>query len=417
MEEKITKEDILKRVAKEGETKGFLTRSRIFWVIVLIMLGVVYYYFGISQKKNLQSYTTAPITKRDLTVKVSATGNIEPTNSVDVGIEVSGTIADVLVDYNDKVIRGQVLAKLDTTKLLSGVNNSKASLEVAQANLLEGEIGSRDAKRELERLKELSASTHGDYPTQKEIDQAEINYEKAEALKGAYRAKVHQAEATLKSDEDDLKKAIVVSPIDGIVLSRAIEAGQSVVAMMQIPILFTLARNLTTMRAIISVDEADIGKVKERQKVEFEVDAYPERNFEGVISQIRLNSQTVDGVVTYEAVVDVNNSNLLLKPGMTVSAEIITTKLKGRYVVPNAALRFTPTLDEKGGKNIFNHRANNQQEEKNKQKHIWILQSGEPQQIIIETGLSDGVYTELKSKDLDLEAEVITATIEKSDGK
>ncbi len=416
MQEKITKEDILDKVASEGGSKSIFTSVPLLALMAAVVIGGLYFYFGVERSQEKESYVTVPVSKKDLVVKVSATGNLEPTNSVDVGIEVSGTIAEVLVDYNDKVSKGQILAKLDTTKLASQVSNSRASLEVAQANLLEGQIATKDARRELERLKSLYASTKGSYPTQKEIDQGEISYEKAKVLERSYEAKVHQAEATLKSDEDDLKKAIVVSPIDGIVLSRAVEAGQSVVAMMQIPVLFTLARDLVTMRAIISVDEADMGKVSEGQRVEFEVDAYPEQKFEGKISQIRLNSQTVDGVVTYEAVVDVNNTALLLKPGMTVSADIITSHLKGRTVIPNAALRFTPQLGEKETKTIFNHRQRDDAATTT-QKHIWVLESGTPRQIEVKTGMSDGSYTELLGGDVAPQAEVITATVEKSNGK
>ncbi|MBN2826043.1 MAG: efflux RND transporter periplasmic adaptor subunit [Campylobacterales bacterium] len=410
MDKKISTTDILSTLESEQNQQSFWRRH---WakILVVFLIGVWgYFYTTLQNQEELDYYNTTTLTKRDLVIKVSATGNLEPTNSVDVGIEVSGTMAEVLVDYNDKVTKGQVLAKLDTTKLLSQVNNSKASLEVAKANLKESEISILDTKQELERLEQLYRSTHGNYPTRQEIDKAKIVYAKAKALYNAYQAKVSQAKAVLKANEDDLNKAIVVSPIEGIVLNKQIEAGQSVVANMTIPILFTLAQDLRKMRAIVSVDEADIGKIKEGQAVEFSVDAYPKKSFKGTITQVRLNAQIVDGVVTYQAVVEVDNANLLLRPGMTVSADIITTQLNNQWVIPNAALRFSPTANHsKARKHLFAARPKKQVKSKNKQKSIWILENGLPVQVQVDIGLSDGTYTVLMGEAVDKNAQIITA--------
>jgi len=409
MEQQISKNEILKRLDTERETKSFWRRH---WVKLLIIFLVAvwgFFYMSMQESQSLEKYNTTQMIQKDLVIKVSATGTLEPTNSVDVGIEVSGTMAEVLVDYNDVVSKGEVLAKLDTTKLLSQVNNSKASLEVAKANLDEANISILDAKQELERLQKLYRSTNGDYPTRQEIDKAKITYNKAKALYVAYEAKVSQAEATLKSNEDDLNKAIVVSPINGIVLDKQIEAGQSVVASMTIPILFTLAQDLSKMRAIVSIDEADIGKIKSGQAVEFSVDAYPKKEFKGTITQVRLNAQTVDGVVTYEAVVEVNNAALLLRPGMTVSADIITTKLNNQWVIPNAALRFSPTTTSRARKHMFAARPKKGATTKTKQKSIWVLEDALPAQVYVDVGLSDGSYTVLISDTVDREAQIITS--------
>lgn len=416
MEKKIAKNDILSRITIEGEGQSFWRRHWAKIVTVFLIVVWSFFYSTMSQGKEQTKYNTTKMAKRDLVIKVSATGNLEPTNSVDVGIEVSGTIAKVLVDYNDRVSTGQILAKLDTTKLLSQVNNSKASLEVAKANLFEANISIEDTKQELDRLQKLFDSTHGNYPTQQSIDKATIAYKKAQALYGAYRAKVSQAKALLKANEDDLKKAVVVSPIEGIVLNRKIEVGQSVVANMQIPILFTLAQDLKKMQAVISVDEADIGKIKEKMSVEFSVDAYPKKLFNGTIRQVRLNAVKLDGVVTYEVVVDVDNSNLLLRPGMTVSADIITQKLTDKYTIPNSALRFSPNIkNSRARKHLFAARPKREQTKKAKAKSIWTVQNGDPTKVEVEVGMSDGIYSVLKSDAIDPDTPIITSIKESSD--
>ena len=416
MKKKIAKDDILSRIEGERAQQSFWRRHWAKFVVVFLIVIWSFFYSTMQEESSSAQYNTTKMEKRDLVIKVSATGNIEPTNSVDVGIEVSGTIDKVLVDYNDKVTTGQVLAKLDTTKLLSQVNNSKASLEVAKANLQEAQIAIEDTKQELDRLLKLFESTRGNYPTQQSIDRATIAYKKAKALYGAYQARVSQAQALLKANEDDLKKAVVVSPIEGIVLDRKVEVGQSVVANMQIPILFTLAQDLKKMQAVISVDEADIGKIKEKQKVEFGVDAYPKKIFDGSIRQVRLNAVMVDGVVTYEVVVDVNNSNLLLRPGMTVSADIISQKVKDRYTIPNAALRFTPNMKSSNArKHMFAARPKKSKKQKSKAKTIWILKDNEPSKVEVEVGMSDGIFSVLKSQDIDPHTPIITSMNEKRD--
>jgi len=416
MDKKIDKEDILNSINTEENNQGFWRKH---WgkILFLLLIGVGGYLYYTTQLNEVETrYNTTKMSKRDLIIKVSATGNIEPTNSVDVGIEVSGTIDEVLVDYNDKVTTGQILAKLDTIKLLSQVNNSKASLDVAKANLNEAQISIDDTKQELERLLSLYKSTNGDYPNKQSIDKAKIAFQKTKALYIAYQAKVSQASALLKANEDDLKKAVVVSPIDGIVLDRKIEVGQSVVANMQIPILFTLAQDLKKMQVLIRVDEADIGKIQEKQRVEFSVDAYTKKLFNGTIRQVRLNAQMVDGVVTYEVVVDVDNTDLLLRPGMTVSADIITQKIEGSYTIPNTALRFSPSANiSSARKYMFAPRPKKQQKKKTKEKSIWILEDSMPTKVSIDVGMSDGIYTVVKGDDITPDTPIIISIKESSD--
>ncbi len=389
---KISSDEIIKTLGKEKKSTGFKKLSFLFIIVVLV--GIVFFMFFVNKGEEIISYETISPMKKDLIVSVSATGNLEPTNSVDVGIEVSGTILEIYVDYNDVVKKGQVLAKLDTNKLTSQVNSTKAALRVAKANLLESEINVKDAKRELKRLEDLYKATNGNYPSSKEIDSAMIVYEKSKASHIALIAQKAQATALLESNQEDLKKAIVVSPINGVVLSRVVEVGQSLVSSMEIPTLFTLAEDLKKMEVIVSVDEADIGEVRKNQKVTFSVDAYPDKIFKGFIKQVRKNSVVVDNVVTYETVVIVDNSDLLLFPGMTVSSEITTKLIKNALLVPNIALRFSPPKEEEKS-NDFALLGPPPIKEKSdlstNSKRIWILKDTRAVEIPIELGNSDGV--------------------------
>lgn len=368
----------------------------VLYVIIILLLTAATAYFIVTNKKSEKvKYVTHMLQMRDLVVTVSATGNIEPTNTVDVGIEVSGTIIKLYADFNQHVKKGDILARLDTTKLESRVKNSEASLLVAKANLSERKISVKDTKNELQRGRTTYKSTHGKYPSDKDLDALQNNYDRAIANYNASEAGVTQAYAQLKSDEDDLKKAVVRSPINGVVLDRKVEVGQSVVSSMQIPVLFTLAEDLSKMQVILSVDEADIGQVHEGQNVEFLVDAYPEQTFKGIITQVRFNSVIVGGVVTYSTVVEVDNSLLLLRPGMTASAEIITKVIENTFVVSNAVLRFS---------------LKGQADDKLKGKQIWILQNNLPQNISVTSAQSDGIFTAVSGDNLKEGMQVIVNT-------
>lgn len=403
----IDNKDIEKTLATQKSTSG---KKKIFILlgILLVVIGVLYFTF-IKETKDTTTYNTVSATKQDLIVTVSATGNLEPTNSVDVGIEVSGTILEIYVDYNDVVKKGQVLAKLDTNKLESQVESTKAALNVAKANLLEAKLNIKDTKRELDRLKALFESTNGNYPSTKEIDSATIAYEKSKASFAALKAQKAQSEALLKSNEEDLKRAVVISPINGVVLNRAVEVGQSVVATMQIPTLFTIAQDLKKMEVIVSVDEADVGQVKEGQKVNFSVDAYPERVFEGHIEQVRKNSVVVNNVVTYETVVSVDNSDGLLLPGMTVSADITTKVVKDALLVPNSALRFSPPEKQKEQQTVFfgPPPVKEKTDLSTNKKNLWVLKGKQVVAVPIELGDSDGINTVITKGDISLDDKII----------
>ncbi|MFA6187878.1 MAG: efflux RND transporter periplasmic adaptor subunit [Sulfuricurvum sp.] len=354
--------------------------------------------------KEKTVYITVPLKVQDLTTSVSATGNLEPTNTIDVGIEVSGTVEEVLVDYNDRVHNGQILARLDTTKLTAAVTSSQAILMKSQANEQSAKAAVDNAAVEDERAHTMYSSTGGNYPSRKEMQTSSTMLLQAKASLAAAKAQVAQSTAQLKSDQDNLRKAVVVSPIEGIVLARKVEPGQTVVASMQTPILFTLAEDLTKMKAIVSVDEADIGGVKEGQEVRFSVDAYPNREFEGKIIQLRLNSAIVSGVVTYEAVVQVDNTDLKLRPGMTASASIITDTLKNVTVIPNAALRFSPPISNDDTQKKKKHAV----EETDKGEHVWILKNTIPTKVKVQIGKSDGISSVVTASSLKMGDLLIT---------
>ncbi len=381
-------------VASKKSSKKYI------WIAVFLLLslgGGIYYKFY--SKKDIVSYQSVLVELKNLTTTVSATGNLEPTNSVDVGIEVSGTIREVLVDFNSRVKVGQIMAKLDTTRLGSSVASSQAALLRYRANVAEAKALLVYAQNEWERVDKMYTSTGGNYPSKKELDEARSSMDRAKALHDAAVAQTKQASAELAANEDNLHKAIVVSPINGIVLERKVEPGQTVTATMQTPILFKMAEDLTKMRVILSVDEADIGEVQEGQKVQFTVDAYSDKKFSGTIIQVRLNSEIINGVVTYDAVVEVDNSNLLLRPGMTVSASITTGVLQNVLCVPNAALRFTPQDSQK------------QSEKKVKESvqtsHVWVLQENKPLKVALKSGKSDGAFTVVSESTLKIGDSVI----------
>ncbi|MCH9739285.1 MAG: efflux RND transporter periplasmic adaptor subunit [Epsilonproteobacteria bacterium] len=409
MSDSITTKEIQQTLV-EGQKKSSFWKY--FLILLLILAAAVFLFLNQQEGKEELHYQTVKPERKDLITTVSATGNLEPTDSVEIGIEVSGTMQEVLVNYNDVVKKGQVLARLETTKLTSKVNSAKASLDVAQANLEESRVNRSDAKRELNRVENLFKSTNGNYPSRREVDAAKVTYQKSQAAYKASVAQVNQAKASLKSNEDDLAKAVVISPIDGIVLDKAIEAGQSVVAAMSIPTLFTLAKDLTQMEVVVSVDEADVGQVKKGQKVDFTVDAYPSKTFEGVINQVRMNSQIVNSVVTYETVVIVNNKEQLLRPGMTVSANITTKVIPNALMVPNAALRFSPPISDVKeeetefqlfGRPPIKKRSNGRLSE----KELWVLEQGKAKAVEVEFGESDGMNTVILSDNITSSSDVI----------
>ena len=398
-------------------------RKRIVTVVILLLLCVVagWAWKGKERSRELQ-YQTQPGHMGNLTVIVTATGNLEPTNEVDVGSELSGILDDVNVDFNDKVEVGQVLARLDTTKLSAQVTQSKAALDAAQAKVLQAQATIAETKSKLEQLRRVRELSDNKVPSQADLDVAEANYARAQADEASANASVAQARATLEANETDLAKGVIRSPINGVVLTREVEAGQTVAASFEAPVLFTLAEDLTQMELHVDVDEADIGQVKEGQDATFTVDAYPDRQFQAKIIQIRYGSQTVDGVVTYETVLQVDNNDLSLRPGMTATADITVKKVVGVLLVPNAALRFSPPMAQEtarpsgGVLRMLMPRPPRgdlgfeEAETPGKQQTVWVLKDGQPAAVPVVVGASDGTMTEVVSGDITADMPVIVDT-------
>lgn len=374
-------------------------------------------------KSEMPQYRTAAAEMGNLVVKVSATGKLQPTNQVDVGSELSGIVDQVNVDVNDQVTKGQVLARLDLAKLRDAVAKSRASLEAAQAQLAQMQATVVEARSTMSRFRQVSLLSGGKVPSRTEMDAAEANLKRAEANVANARASVSQARATLQTNETDLTKASIRSPVNGVVLSRAVEPGQTVAASFQAPVLFTLAEDLSKMELQVDVDEADVGQVKTGQKATFSVDAWPGRQYSAVITRVGYGSQEKDGVVSYLTVLAVDNNDLSLRPGMTGTADITTLTRTNVLQVPNAALRFSPpeknaTEKKRGGSIVSTlmprpprRTAKAQQPVAAGTPRVWVLREGRPVAIEVRTGATNGKMTEIVGGALKAGMEVITESL------
>lgn len=370
-------------------------------------------------------YRTESIRRGDLLVTVSATGNLQPTNQVDVGSELSGTIEAVFVDDNDVVTTGQELARLDTTKLRNQLTQSRASLASARAQVLEAQASVEEARANLARLRHVAELSGGKVPSQAELDAASATQKRAEAAAASAAAAVEQWRAAVGVDETNIELSSIRSPINGIVLTRQIEPGQTVAAMMQAPVLFTLAENLTQMKLEVDVDEADVGQVEQGQQATFTVDAWPGREYPSTITRVGFGSQEAEGVISYKTVLTVNNDDLSLRPGMTATAEITTQRREHVLLVPNAALRFTPPAAKPAaqpGRGVVGSLmprapramvAPANGGTRDDAPRLWILRDGVPVQLPVRTGASDGTSTEVSGDALHEGMQVVTERVEK----
>jgi HlyD family secretion protein len=398
----------------EAADRGPLTRrARLIGVAVAVLLlaGGIAAYMTRGGGDAVR-YQTAQAERGDLTVTVTATGTVQPVTEVQVGIEVSGTVAEVLADYNDRVKVGQVLLRLDTAKLKAQALRSAAALKSAEAQLLQARATVKESGANLSRLEQVRRLSGGKVPSQQDIDTAQAAVDRAHAAEGSAEAAIAEAKAALSVDDTNLAKAVVRSPVDGIVLSRSVEPGQTVAASLQAPDLFLLAESLTQMEVDVAVDEADVGQVKEGQPATFTVEAYPDRNYPAVISQVRYFPTTLQGVVTYQAVLSVDNADLTLRPGMTATAEVTVAKREGALLIPNAALRFAPkNLGAQRDDRSFVTRILMPFRRPPRERHetgpesdlpqkVWVLKNGAPAPVRIKTGATDGRMTEVVAGDL-----------------
>jgi len=362
--------------------RGALVRRILWWAAIAAIVAGVAVVARQHARPAPPHYRTEPVSFRSITVTINATGKLQPTHQIEVGSEQSGIVKSVEVDNNDRVVAGQVLARIDPTKLEAQTKQVTASLGAAQARLLQAGATLDEATAQLARLERVHDESNGRVPAQYELDSQRAAVKRARADRASAQASVDQAVATLDTYKTDLSKLVIRSPISGLVLSRAIDPGQTVAAAFQTPVLFTIAENLTQMELALDVDEADIGSVNAGQDATFTVDAYPDRTFKAKVLEVRFAPQTVNGVVTYKTVLRVDNSDLALRPGMTANADLVVRQLAHVLSVPSAALRIALGDASAPG------------------PRVWTLQGDRPVAVPVTTGAADGTNTEIRSGQL-----------------
>jgi len=363
-------------------------------------------------------YLTTPLRQGDLSITISATGSLQPVNQVDVSSEQSGIVESVLVEENDPVSKGQVLAVLDTSKLRDQITVSQGALAAAEANLRLAEATQAEQQQTFDRRQALFVRSGGDYPAVADVDAARASLRRATAAREAAAAAIQQARASLNTGRTNLQKATVRSPVGGVVLLRKAEPGQTVAASLQAPVLFTLAEDMRRMELHVDIDEADVGNARIGQAATFTVDAFPGKAFPATVRRVDYGSQTKDGVVTYTGVLAVDNSALLLRPGMTASADITAQTLRRVLVAPEAALRFQPPMRDQTSPSLAGAlsprmpRLGAAQTRRNADgtaQQIWVLRNGKPLRIPVVAGASNGQETVVTSPQLRSGDAVITA--------
>jgi len=392
------------------------------WMLVLILLaGALWWWLGTGDGEKTVRYQSTEATRGDMTVTVSATGTLQPTNQVDVGSELSGIITRVLVEDNDEVVEGQVIAQLDTARLKDAITSARASLESARAGVLQAQATLTEARSNLSRQEEVFRISGGKVPSKAELDTAKATLSRARADLAAAKATVTVREAELSSANTNLEKASIKSPIKGVVLLRDAEPGQTVAASLQAPVLFTLAEDLARMELEVNVDEADVGQVAEGQQATFSVDAYPDRKYPATITRVSYGATTTDNVVSYVTTLKVDNDDLSLRPGMTATAEIVTVTRENALLVPNAALRFTPSSGGAAPSRSLIESLMPRPPRNNAPKtvkpvdgstarQVWVLRDNQPVAVSVTIGVTDGRQTEIVGGELKAGDAVITDT-------
>ncbi|WP_337638211.1 efflux RND transporter periplasmic adaptor subunit [Prevotella sp.] len=340
-------------------------------VAVVIIVAIVAWALSGGKKEEQITFDTAAVAPANIMNSITATGTIEPVTSVTVGTQVSGIVSKLYVDYNSVVKKGQVIAELDKTNLMSQLNSAKTQLATAQSQLNYQTTNFNRYKTLYQ--KGLVAAD--------DFDNAKLSYTQAKEQVASAKEEVQRAQT-------NLGYATITSPIDGIVLSKSVEEGQTVAASFSTPELFTIAQDLTNMQVVANVDEADIGDVKEGERVSFTVDAYPDDTFEGTVKQVRQEATTTNNVVTYEVVISAPNADLKLKPGLTANVTIYTAERKGVLSVPSKALRFTPQKETVGKMKIVDQTGN----AKNK---IWTIEGNSIVAHKVNIGMTDGTNTQI----------------------
>jgi HlyD family secretion protein len=391
-------------------------------VAALLAAGGLWWWQASKAANAAPSYTTQPVGRGNLTLTVTANGTIQPTRTINIGSELSGTVLKVNVDVNDRIKKGQVLVVLDTAKLQDQILRSKAALAAARAKVEQTAATVKEAQAAFARLEEVARLSGGKVPSKAELDSGRATLERAVADDASARAGVNDAQAALSTDQINLSKASITAPADGVVLTRAVDPGNAVAASLQAVTLFTVAEDLAKLRLWVYVDEADVGAVKVGQEASFTVSAYPSRPFPARITRVGFGSTITDNVVTYLTYLDVDNADLSLRPGMTATATITATQRKDVLLVPNTALRFTPTAqgaDATAKKGIatslmprmpggLTRRPAAAGASTALAKQVWVLRGGKAVAVAVTPGISDGRMTEITGGDLQAGMQVIT---------
>ncbi|UPT63026.1 MAG: efflux RND transporter periplasmic adaptor subunit [Hyphomonadaceae bacterium JAD_PAG50586_4] len=424
--------------AKNQMLDDFLGKPRSTWIAAntkWIALGAAFLVLAFALSRCVSgppgaSFLTEQVRRGDIEVVVTATGNLTPTNQIDIGSELSGIVEHVLVDVNDAVTAGQALAMIDTDRFNDAVSRSSASLEASTASVAQARATLEEAQAQLERLREVSRLSGGRVPSQSEMAGQEASVARAEAALRLAQANVRSARAQLSSDRTQLGKAVIRSPVSGVVLGRSIDPGQTVQAAFSAPSLFIIAEDLRHMRLEVSIDEADVGLVREGLEATFTVDAFPGRSFPAVISRVSLGASNVSGgssstsasessnVVSYLAILELDNLGIVLRPGMTATASIRAETTRNVLMVPNAALRFTPPRAQAREARRFTIRPPDARQAEPEQERgigvgsrqtVYVLENDRSLRgIAVVTGQSDGRYTAITAEGLTPGMPVVT---------
>lgn len=371
-------------------------KRKVFFILAIsfiIISGFLIFIFSDSKKTK---FRTVKIQKGEIIQNVTATGNVNPVTTIIIGTRVSGTVVALYADYNAQVKKGQLIAQIDPTPFENELKQSEAELLNSRAALFKAEVNLRDAERTMKRKQELFKR---DFIARSELDDAETAFNTAKAQYEIALAQLKKAEAGLRQAKTNLGYTKIVSPVNGVVIAKNVEVGQTVAASFQTPTLFTIAPDLTKMQVDTNVDEADISKIKVGMEANFTVDAYPDRRFKGKVSQIRLSPTVTQNVVTYNVVLSVDNSHLMLKPGMTANVTFVVENKKDVIKIPNAALRFKMPNSPPS-----------------KQQGIWVMRNGKPVRVAVKTGISDGEWTELIEGDIKEGEEVVVDILSQKKG-
>jgi len=406
----------------EPSRRGWYRRPTV-WVALaaLLLTGAGLWYWQVRRAADaLPSYATQPAALGNLTLSVAANGTIQPTRSISIGSELSGTVLRVNVDVNDRIKKGQVLVVLDTAKLRDQILRSQSAVAAAVARVAQTDATVQEARTSLGRLEEVARLSGGRVPSKSELDAGRAAQERALADANSARAGVTDAQAALSTDQINLSKASIVAPSDGVVLTRNVDPGNAVAASLQAVTLFTVAEDLSRLRLWVYVDEADVGQVQVGQAATFTVSAYVSRKFPARITRVGFGSTITDNVVTYLTYLDVDNTDLSLRPGMTATATITATSRENVLLVPNAALRFTPTTSAAAAPKTGvmaaltprmpggNRRSAAAGASTASARQVYVLRDGAPVAVPVMPGVSDGHMTEITGGDLQPGMLVIT---------